>query len=331
MIRLLLVALSALPASAQQPEDRGTRMLPKLFQSAASSATQATVRIQCDGEDAALGTVVTSDGHILTKGSEVRGVIVCVFANGTKHSATIVGYHKATDLALLKIAASGLARVSFAPDSAVVVGRWTATTTTAEEPLAVGILGAPIRKLVGDQAVIENQNKGYLGVLGLRDAEDTVGVVIGEVIPSSAAAKAGMRAGDVIFEVNGKAVKDRDTLLSTMEHYRAGAEVTLRVRRGADELTLKAKLTYKNEADRAAFQNGMGGALSGRRTGFPAIVQHDTVLRPADCGGPIVDLDGRVLGVNIARAGRAETWALPASVIEPVLKDLIAGKYAPPK
>ena len=44
-----------------------------------------------------------------------------------------------------------------------------------------------------------------------------------------------------------------------------------------------------------------------------------------------MDLDGRVLGVNIAREGRTETWALPADVIEPVLKDLIAGKYAPPK
>lgn len=165
--------------------------------------------------------------------------------------------------------------------------------------------------------------------LGLEWAADKLVVVT--VTANGPADKAGMRAGDVIFEVNGKAVKDRDTLLSTMEHYRAGVEVTIHVRRGVDELTLKAKLTYKNEADRAAFQNGMGGALSGRRTGFPAIVQHDTVIRPADCGGPIVDLDGRVLGVNIARAGRAETWALPASVIEPVLKDLIAGKYAPPK
>ena len=46
-------------------------------------------------------------------------------------------------------------------------------------------------------------------------------------------------------------------------------------------------------------------------------------------GGPLVDLDGRVLGLNIARAGRVETWALPGDVIQPIMADLKAGKYSP--
>jgi serine protease Do len=50
--------------------------------------------------------------------------------------------------------------------------------------------------------------------------------------------------------------------------------------------------------------------------------QHDTVLRPADCGGPIVDLDGRVIGFNIARAGRTESYALPAVEVNKVLDQL---------
>jgi serine protease Do len=55
------------------------------------------------------------------------------------------------------------------------------------------------------------------------------------------------------------------------------------------------------------------------------------VIRPSDCGGPLVDLDGKVLGINIARAGRVETWALPGDVIQPILKDLKAGKHSPIK
>ena len=53
------------------------------------------------------------------------------------------------------------------------------------------------------------------------------------------------------------------------------------------------------------------------------------VLDPHNCGGPVVDLDGKVLGVSIARAGRVETWILPSETIRPILADMKAGKYPP--
>jgi serine protease Do len=37
------------------------------------------------------------------------------------------------------------------------------------------------------------------------------------------------------------------------------------------------------------------------------------VLAPAECGGPLVGLDGRAVGLNIARAGRVASYALPAA------------------
>ena len=43
----------------------------------------------------------------------------------------------------------------------------------------------------------------------------------------------------------------------------------------------------------------------------------------------MVDLDGNVLGINIARAGRVETWILPSENIRPLLIDLKAGKFPP--
>ena len=70
--------------------------------------------------------------------------------------------------------------------------------------------------------------------------------------------------------------------------------------------------------------------FSSRRSGYPTILQHDSIVKPADCGGPIVDLDGKVIGINICRAGRTESWAVPAEVIQSVLFDLMSGKLAPP-
>jgi serine protease Do len=73
----------------------------------------------------------------------------------------------------------------------------------------------------------------------------------------------------------------------------------------------------------------MGSELSGRRSGYPTILTHDSVLRPTDCGGPLVDLDGNVIGINISRAGRTESWTVPTEVIQSVLADLKAGKSTP--
>ena len=36
------------------------------------------------------------------------------------------------------------------------------------------------------------------------------------------------------------------------------------------------------------------------------------MLQPWLCGGPLVNLDGEAIGLNIARAGRVTTYALPA-------------------
>ena len=73
-------------------------------------------------------------------------------------------------------------------------------------------------------------------------------------------------------------------------------------------------------------QEKFGNALSNRRGGFPTILQHDTVLKPADCGGPLVDLDGKCVGLNIARAGRTETYAIPSEDLLAMLPDLKSGK-----
>ena len=38
------------------------------------------------------------------------------------------------------------------------------------------------------------------------------------------------------------------------------------------------------------------------------------------CGGPVVDLNGNVIGINIARAGRIKTYTIPAADILALLE-----------
>lgn len=319
--------ISATPASAQS-SDKGKKKLTKLFNEATATVSEATVRIKADGRDAVLGTVVTSDGYILTKGSELRGELSVVFSDGTAYDAEYTGYDKASDVAVLKVDATGLKTVKFADTKDVEVGNWVAAAGPSGEVLAVGVVSAGARKLFGPENMIENLNKGYLGI-GLADKEDGDGVTVSNVMAGAAAAKAGLKKSDLITEVAGKAIKSRDDLLNLLDSYKPGETVTVRVKRGDDELSIKIKLGTRADFNRGDLQNAMGGALSGRRTGFPQVIQHDTVIRPADCGGPLVDLDGKVLGINIARAGRVETWALPPQVIVALVKDVKAGNIPP--
>ena len=80
---------------------------------------------------------------------------------------------------------------------------------------------------------------------------------------------------------------------------------------------------WRVDIENSDFQSFLGGDLSVRRTGFPTVLQHDTFLLPQHCGGPIVDLDGRVVGINIARAERIASYALPAKEIQPWIEQYV--------
>jgi len=108
--------------------------------------------------------------------------------------------------------------------------------------------------------------------------------------------------------------------------------VKLQILRDGQEQTVEVTLTSRPEvvnarAARGERMNRMGGQLSSRRTGFPAVIQHDSLLSPTTCGGPLVTLDGKAIGINIARSGRVESFALPADVVQSYLTDLKSGKY----
>ena len=325
-VALLACLIAAAPALAQR--DRGKELLPKLLAEPAAAAAAGTARVLSDGREAALGTVVSADGLILTKASELRGdLLVKLHGSDATYDVKVLGVHRPTDLALVKIDAKGLTPVRFSKPPGTV-GGWVACPGTGPLPAAVGVLSAAARSIAAGTAesLTENMNKGYLGISF--DGGDEGELTVRSVDPH-AKAVGRLKPGDVLVEVASTPVPNRAALLDTLDKYKPGDTVTVKLRRGDDEQTVKVTLVPRAAFDRGAFQNELGSnKLSGRRTGFPAVLQHDSALKPTDCGGPLVDLDGRVLGVNIARAGRVETLALPTEVVLPVLEGLKAGRYA---
>ena len=63
--------------------------------------------------------------------------------------------------------------------------------------------------------------------------------------------------------------------------------------------------------------------MSERKDGFPMVLQHDTVLRPNECGGPLVDLQGKVVAINTVTIPYAEGigFAIPVNTALKVAKE----------
>ncbi|HYT87875.1 MAG TPA: trypsin-like peptidase domain-containing protein [Gemmataceae bacterium] len=299
-----------------------------------AKAAQSTVRVRCNGKDTSLGVAITSTGFILTKFSDLEGKITIKLRDGKTFDAKVVGVHEKHDLAMLKIDSTELpplAPVTWASSKLAAVGDFVASAGMGTDPAAVGVVSVATRNLPASKGPpIPKGGSGYLGI-GLADA-DGGGALINKVEAKSAAEKAGLKEKDVIVAVGNKEIVNAEALILNVSGHKPGDTITLKLKRGEEEMEVKATLGKRppNQA-RADFQNNLGSRLSKRRTGFPTVLQHDTVINPEDCGGPLVDLDGNVVGINIARAGRVMSYATPAEVIQPLLADLMSGKLAPPK
>lgn len=322
-----IVALLAVPSlHAQQTK---SPQIVGLFRDVVAKPSQSTVRVLVADKEVALGTVVSADGWILTKHSELKtGKIACKLANGLEIDAELVGFDVPFDLALLKLPVRGLTPVVWTDSNAAKLGHWVASPGIGKEPVAIGVVSVAAREIKGAKKfATSGAAGGYLG-LALDLAFD--GVKIDGVFADLPAQKAGLKAGDQILALNGEAVDDVDEFRALLSNTKAGDEIKLKIRRDEMEQELKATLAAppggQGGKSRGDIQNNMGSKLSARRAGFPIILQHDSVLKPNDCGGPLVNLDGQVLGINIARAGRTESYAIPSEAVRPLLEKLKTAK-----
>lgn len=312
-----LLSLLTVPAAAQSlPENvlkTGDR-LRAAFRPVTADVRHSTVRILVDGEPAALGVIVSENGHILTKSSQLRGEVTVRLPDEREVAAKKVSSDGESDLALLKVAATKLRPATWA-ENEPPVGSWLVSVGQKPMPVGVGVVSVTGREIAPQR-----------GVLGIYLGDDPDGPMVEDVFPGSGADEAGLERGDIIVSVDGRTVPTRRALLELLSGFRPGDSLPLIVRRGDGEEELLATLGNESTTmvDRQARQNMMAGPLSVRSGGFGLALQHDTVLRPEDCGGPVVDLGGRVVGLNIARAGRVESYALPTAAVRPILAKLMA-------
>jgi serine protease Do len=293
--------------------------------------------------EVALGLIVDPDGYVLTKQSLVSMTnrLKCrmrFLNSNTKmvYDARIVAASAKHDLALLKIEAKRLPMVPWnTQGDSASVGR--IVTSLEVEPLCFAVVGAdvsadPLTSEVIPQILLK-VNPGPHGealITGFPEHRADLDAFRDLV-----------KSGDVLVRLNGLLtptfqeygrVSDRMIYASRgadrpIDYNRpadnsfAGDPVILTIRRDGHDLAVH--ILKVNPADGSPLDAYLS-PVSLRRHGFPAVFAHDGRLAPSQCGGPVVNLCGEVIGLNIARADDTRTLAIPAGVLKEVVVHLLA-------
>lgn len=264
------------------------------------------------------GIVLSPDGYIATKASELhahQNPVIRIGAAKYSHFKEI-GTDPATDIAVVKVDASNLSApgpVSHeAPMGMLVVSN--GSTTRSSRRAQLGTLSAA-------QRPIPNGDTAYMGVVFAAPCS------IQEVVKDGPADKAGAMAGDEILAVDGAPVTTLEAIYPILSKKEIGEKVTLKVSRKGKKVSYAITLGSRRKAlgeDTPQNSNDLiSGGFSKRRDDFPMVLQHDTPSRYTLMGGPLLNLKGELIGMNIARVNRAENYALPISVVQESVKRIL--------
>lgn len=277
------------------------------------------------------GVIITEDGYIITNNHVISGSdrILVTLNDKREFEAKIIGADPNTDIALLKIEATGLQPIEYGNSDEVALGEWvlavgnpynlTSTVTAGIISAKARALGGKMKlesflqtdaavnpgnsggalvnargELIGINTAIQSPTGSYSGysfavpvnvarkvvgdlkeygkvqraVIGIQMRELTpalakemglkeqAGIYVVDVIDGGAAAKAGMKAADVILKINGYEVKTNAELQEQLAKYTPGNTVQFSISRAGKEKTIDVVL--QNSYGDIAVETGSG-------------------------------------------------------------------------
>jgi serine protease Do len=281
------------------------------------------------------GFIISADGLILTNAHVVRDAkqVTVKLSDRREFSARVVGSDPATDIAVLKVDATGLPTVVLGDPRQAQVGDWVLAIGAPygfEQTATQGIVSAKGRSLPGESVVpfiqtdaavnpgnsggplfdasgrvigvnaqIYSQSGGFQGLafsipldvaLNVKDQlvahgrvdharlgvtlqdlsaplaasfglKSPDGALVSSVMPDSAAAKAGLKPGDVITAVNGEAVHVAGDVSSRVGLARPGDKLKLALWRDKGHVDETVSLGHADRDTQEAAAAPQGGSL----------------------------------------------------------------------
>ncbi len=324
--------------SREMISGRNSPLVTSALAEVADQATESVVEILATEQTLCLGTIVSADGLIVTKASELTdSQLRCRFHDGRMANLNLIASSTPEDLCLLQVDPASFDEVldqalelkpivfhtELLQPKLLQTGSLVVTVDFRGNHPMLGIIGS-----AGETFAINNPDCADCNELGLQCVEKRFwktpsnrqynaiysatlhkSLVVERVDPHTIAEQSGIMIGDEIEQFNGIQVSSQQELIEISQSLKPGDDVTFVVNRNDQPVNLSTTISRSSQR---IFQDQWGGGpFSRRRFGFSNVLTHDIPIRPNQCGGPLVDLHARAVGINVARSLRVATLAIP--------------------
>lgn len=258
------------------------------------------------------GILMSAEGYALTKSSEIpEGTSLTVRYNNTRYKDIVIcARDVVADVALMKLP---LDNAHLLPqEDAVQIGDIVVSngaSTRTQRRARLGVISAKTRSIPQYEA------RPMLGILFNRYE----GLLVQEIMLGLSAAGSSLRIGDTLVAINNKKITSPEELLETIKECSAGMKIPVEVMRKGKQFRFDMTLQ-----EAPASEDKTLGQQSTRFSDFPLCHQHSTPLGLENMGGPLLNMEGKCVGVNIARANRAETYALTMKAVREAYARLLS-------
>ena len=308
---------------------QGRRDLETTAAGTFSQVSRSVIPVRGEGRRRPLAqATVIAPGVLVSKASELEKSTTTPFVviNGSNLPLSQIASDEQRDLIFLSVESGDLEPLPLPVEAETPPGSVIFSATG--EGFSSGIITQALRSSPDEGMEAEHSGGEARVWMGLTFSPAADEAVIQRIAPGSPADRAGLLEGDTISSFAGTAIETPDELAELLATKAPEQGVQVGYRRDGIESEVRIILQERPLSDGntfsrqsllrdAALENlsASGGSLSERSRGFPLCLYHDAIIHPSDCGGPLLDARGAVVGITIARTFRHRSLAIPIAEV----------------
>ena len=267
-------------------------------------------RLVCHG-------IAVADDMVLSKASKVaretRKPRIFTGDNRDLGYAKVVAIDPDLDLALLKVDKHLTPQLQWAetPDEA---GRIMIFPRSNGQSPSMGIVQRD-----EDQIELDSYDRPFIGI-GFEPARNQPGLRVTRVVESSSAQHAELRPQDIIVKINDTDITNRSILREAISDCDVGDVLDIVVLRKDEKIRVPLRIGIRPSG---TIPSNTSTGTNRLTSGYGEVILNDVTMHPYEVGMPAVDLNGKAVGMVIARRGRTATIVLPGERVLLAVDQLI--------